>query len=310
MAQRRLTIMIVPHSHKRIREITVSQRALWVAGAAITVVTILSLGYAIGFHIRSGQAQELEYLRKENSELTGRIREVSTSINSLKGEINDLSHTEEMLRVLANLPQVDPEVQMAGVGGMYSDEEDAASTLSYAARLGMNLHSSVDQLLRQAEFQKRDFEIIEQSFRDSIDLREHLPSIWPVAPSQVYISSTFGPRPDPFTGRARIHNGLDLAGRPGTPVMATASGVVKAATKQGYIGNVVQIDHLHGYSTIYGHLNRIYVHVGQHVERGQAIGEIGNTGRSTGPHLHYSVFYRNRSMDPQNFLFARSDAGE
>jgi len=304
MAQKRLTIMLVPHSHKRIREITISQRALWLAVTALAVVIVLSLSYAIGFHIRSGQVEELNRLRKENSQLTSRIHQVSENINSLKSQMDELTHAEEMLRVLANLPETDSETRMMGIGGIYEDDKQDPDVVSYAAKMGMDIDASVEQLLRQVSFQRHSFEEIEQSFRDSIEFRQHLPSIWPVSPGQAYISSGFGYRLDPFTGRRRMHAGLDLAGRTGTPVMATAAGIVRAATSASYIGQVVQIDHLYGYSTIYGHLSRMLVKRGQRISRGQVVGELGNTGRSTGPHLHYSVFYHNRAVDPENFLYA------
>ena len=304
MAHRRLTLMVVPHSYKRVREITISYRTLWIALASLAVVALMSVSYAIGFHLRSGQEDELFHARHENLQLAGRIRDISSSVVTLKNQMDELVRKEEMLRVMANLPQMDQETLLMGVGGMYVDEAQGDGVLSEASRLGMDVHANIEQLLRQARFHQKSFETIEQSFSGSIEFRDHLPTIWPVSPSQVYISSSFGMRSDPFTGRRRMHAGVDLAGRTGTPVMATANGVVKNVVQGRYIGKVIQIDHLNGYQTLYGHMNRTYVQKGQRITRGQIIGELGNSGRSTGPHLHYGVIYNGRAVDPLDYFYA------
>ncbi len=305
MSDRRLTVMIVPHNRKRIREITISQRTIIVAAVSLVMVALIGVGYAVGFHIRSHQRAELQNLRAENQQLSTRIHEMAGSVVTLKTQMGEIERREEMLRVLANLPRMDTETRMMGIGGPYEDSMiDQIGPLSQAARLGMDVHASVEQLLRQAQFQRQSFQNLEQAFRDSLEFRDHLPSIWPVPPSQVYISSSFGYRLDPYTGRRRMHKGVDLAGRTGTPIVATANGIVRRATSGRYIGLVVQIDHLYGYNTVYGHMSKTLVKEGQHVTRGQIIGEMGNTGRSTGPHLHYSVVHNGHAVDPLNYFYA------
>lgn len=117
------------------------------------------------------------------------------------------------------------------------------------------------------------------------------------------ISSTFGRRANPFSNRGdEFHDGVDLSGGYGTPIYATAPGVVEAAGWSGGYGKRVIIDHSHGYRTLYGHMSEIEVAAGTLVERGQLIGYVGSTGRSTGPHLHYSVYYLREAVDPQNFF--------
>jgi len=297
--------MIVPHNRKRIREITISQRTIIVAAVSLVMVALIGVGYAVGFHIRSHQRAELQNLRAENQQLSTRIHEMAGSVVTLKTQMGEIERREEMLRVLANLPRMDTETRMMGIGGPYEDSMiDQIGPLSQAARLGMDVHASVEQLLRQAQFQRQSFQNLEQAFRDSLEFRDHLPSIWPVPPSQVYISSSFGYRIDPYTGRRRMHKGLDLAGRTGTPIVATANGIVRRVTNGRYIGLVVQIDHLYGYNTVYGHMSKTLVKEGQHVTRGQIIGEMGNTGRSTGPHLHYSVVHNGHAVDPLNYFYA------
>jgi murein DD-endopeptidase MepM/ murein hydrolase activator NlpD len=306
MAHRRLTIMLVPHNHKRVREINISHRAVWIAVSCLVVGIVASMGYAVGFHLRSGPLEQLTHVRRENHQLASRISDISRGMVILKNDMGDLGRRNEMLRVVANLPQASSETALMGIGGLYSDQIQGQGMLSQAAKLGMDVHADLEQLLRQAAFQQQNLETIENSFRDDIEFRDHLPSIWPVPPSQVYISSSFGTRADPYTGRRRMHKGLDLAGRTGVPIMTTANGVVKRVVRGRYIGLVVHVDHQNGYETIYGHLSKAVVRAGQKVARGQIIAEMGNTGRSTAPHLHYGVLRNGRAVDPQDFFSATS----
>ena len=121
---------------------------------------------------------------------------------------------------------------------------------------------------------------------------------------EIDIASAFGVRIDPFIGSPAMHTGLDLHGKTGDPVRATASGKVTTAGWSGGYGRMVEIDHGNGLSTRYGHLSAIDVHVGQFVRTGQIIGKVGSTGRSTGPHLHYETRVRGDAVDPQKFLRA------
>ncbi len=126
-----------------------------------------------------------------------------------------------------------------------------------------------------------------------------------VRPSDIYrLSSEFGMRRDPFTRRLQMHSGLDFAGPSGTPVMATAAGVVTRAGSQGGYGRIVVIDHGNGIETRYGHLRRVNVEVGEEVTVRQVVGQLGSTGRSTGPHVHYEVRFQGQPLDPLPFLEA------
>jgi murein DD-endopeptidase MepM/ murein hydrolase activator NlpD len=139
-----------------------------------------------------------------------------------------------------------------------------------------------------------------------------IPSVQPV--DKLNFTSNFGIRSDPFAGTARMHAGVDIPGPTGTPIYATADGTVAHADRQGGYGNLVEIDHGKGIGTRYGHLSKIFVQPGARVARGQVIGLMGSTGRSTGPHLHYEVRIDGHAVNPVPFLttadysLARNDA--
>jgi murein DD-endopeptidase MepM/ murein hydrolase activator NlpD len=126
------------------------------------------------------------------------------------------------------------------------------------------------------------------------------PAIWP---TKGWLTSRFGPRISPFTGRRQFHSGIDIAGQRGTDVFAPARGVVKFAGKRGPLGNTVILDHGYGVRTHYGHSAELHVKRGQEVERGQVIASMGSTGRSTGPHLHYAVEVNGKSVNPLDYIF-------
>lgn len=129
-----------------------------------------------------------------------------------------------------------------------------------------------------------------------------IPSILPLEPGTYTIGSEYGKRRDPFSGRWKFHKGVDFSAKRGTPIYATAKGVVSFSNwKKGY-GNVIEIDHQNGYKTMFSHLNRRLVNNGQRVNIGDMIGRVGRTGKATGNHLHYEVFYKNKNLNPQKYF--------
>jgi len=174
-----------------------------------------------------------------------------------------------------------------------------------------NLHYNLNQLINtlqvQLEVQSQSYTTILHKARAYSDSLTHIPAIQPVALNDlIMISSDFGVRSDPFLFESRVHNGLDFVASIGTPVYATGSGTVTflQLSRTGY-GNEIVIDHSWGFSSRYAHLDEILVNQGQKVKRGQLIGKVGNTGRATGPHLHYEVRFRQRPVDP-SFYFDTS----
>ena len=133
---------------------------------------------------------------------------------------------------------------------------------------------------------------------------DHVPLAMPVSSASFDKSSGFGARVDPFTGRFAFHPGIDFAGPWGSVVKATAPGTVVAAGYRGGYGNMVEIDHGYGIHTRYGHLSSIMVRVGSKIGKGAGLGRVGSTGRSTGPHVHYEVWYDNVVKNPNNFIEA------
>lgn len=169
---------------------------------------------------------------------------------------------------------------------------------------GEQLSARLDSLFKRVYLQRRALEDLHRIHAQAGEMQLCLPSIPPIDTDLNYhISSRFGWRTDPVFGGSEGHAGLDIAMRRGSPVYVTGDGVVEEATFNiGGYGRMVTVDHGFGYKTRYAHLNRMYVHEGQRVKRGMLIGTVGNTGKSTGPHLHYEVRYRGAPVNPMNFM--------
>jgi len=153
------------------------------------------------------------------------------------------------------------------------------------------------------EFGQEALEALEK-FADVVAAVRAVPLAAPLASNEYWLSSGFGRRRDPFTKNLAFHAGIDFSGVWGTVVLATAPGEVVFAGARGAYGNTVEIDHGYGIRTRYGHLSRVQVTVGTRLEKGASVGKLGSTGRSTGPHVHYEVWYDDRTRNPSNFLRA------
>ncbi len=196
-------------------------------------------------------------------------------------------------REILELDSLSPEVRMAGFGGSFQN-------ILYGDDLILPIQNGVMTLQSQLNIQDKSFQEILNKALERDEMLDRVPAISPILLKyNTWISSYFGGRIDPFTHSLRIHRGIDLVGPKNTKIYATGDGTVTLAkySRNGY-GNEVVILHGFGYSTRYAHLNKILVKDGEKVKRGQLIGKMGNTGRSTGTHLHYEVHYMNVPINP------------
>lgn len=223
-------------------------------------------------------------------------------IQQMEKEVNTLVEKDKALRTYVDIPAIDKDIRMLGIGGKLIDRPNEMDQLIPTDSIKVSeLESDLDRLGRLLKFEKLSYETIYQAFKQRTDQIQSTPSIRPV--SAGYITDGFGYRKDPFTGRREFHYGVDVSCPSGTAVYTTADGVVEFTGPFGTYGRVVRIDHGYGYSTLYAHLSRMLVNPGDVVKRGQKIGEVGSTGRSTGPHLHYEVCQFKIYKDPLDYYF-------
>lgn len=243
---------------------------------------------------------EIEYLQEQNQAQAFHIQQFTDRLGHLTGQMERLQNFYAKLKILANLDLQEPQDPSMAAGGPQPDTREINMYLEESLKRQIQrVHWEMEELQMLAEIQERNAYKVERFFDSQRSLLASTPTIWPV---KGWITSSFGQRMSPFTGRLQMHEGLDIAARPGTPVKASAEGVVIYSGWKSDFGKLVTIDHGYGYRTRYGHLSKIYVKNGQRVKRGDTVGAVGSTGRSTGPHLHYEVKARGLPVNPKTYL--------
>jgi murein DD-endopeptidase MepM/ murein hydrolase activator NlpD len=235
-------------------------------------------------------------LKTNEKALTGQLQSMSGRLDDAEKNLASLAQTDDFLRLLANLPAISRDVREVGVGGGSEDLPDYSQNPAVSSTLW-----TLDKVEREIQLQMSSFQEINARLLANQEVLDHTPSLRPVEGG--YISSGFGYRRDPFTGRTSMHPGVDIPQKSGTPVVATAAGQVVYADRYYSYGKLVMIDHNNGYQTVYGHLHTIDVKIGDYVQKGQQVGTVGATGRATAPHLHYEIRIAGKPVDPLDYFF-------
>ncbi len=247
--------------------------------------------------------EEIRKHKKNNSDLHVIMLEYEEKLNILNRELKLIKQKDESLRKLANLPIIDEDTRKLGTGGFSKKKNNE---LDYLLPDEVDLDyikSELDFIHRTLNLEHISYSEIENVLNDNLEYFLHYPAIYPVKLDKLNLSSRYGYRIDPFSKRKKFHDGDDFSADIGTDVIATANGTVKVSKRNGSFGNYIEIDHGNGYLTVYGHLHNRNVKVGDKVLRGDKIGEVGNTGRSTAPHLHYEILYNKKHINPKNNYF-------
>jgi len=241
--------------------------------------------------------------RNENEGLKRKIESLEKFVTKETETISQLIAYEDNARLKYGMEAISSDVRKAGVGGFPSDDDLLFESMhDPLIQRAEALRSRVTSLYHQAELQESTFGQIAEMVQKMNSRWGKRPAIWP---ANGRLTSTYGYRIHPFTGMRLLHEGLDIANSIWTPVYATADGLVKDASLNTSFGNVVRISHNNGeFLTLYAHLQKMAVTTGQAVKRGDVIGYLGNSGRSTGPHLHYEVRHNDRVVDPMAFIIA------
>ena len=248
-----------------------------------------------------GSPSEKE-LRIENVRLLAQYNVLSHRLDEALGVMQDIQQRDDNLyRVVLQADPVSDAIRKAGYGGTnrYEQLMDMAN-----AELVMNTTQKMDMLNRQLYIQSKSFDEVVDLCKGHDEMLKCIPAIMPVSNKDLKkTASGYGTRIDPIYNTPKFHAGMDFSANIGTPVYATGDGkVIKAGWETGY-GNLIQVDHGFGYVTWYAHLSKYKVRPGQKVVRGEVIGEVGNTGKSTGPHLHYEVHVKGKVQNPVNYYF-------
>ena len=249
--------------------------------------------------------KRLKEFKANYSSVVSNIDKIQSRLKELDQQILDIEEKDKAVRTYAGMPEVDKDIRKLGIGGVTLKKPNVLDNLAPAVSKEISqLHLDIEKLSRQVNFELVSYEKIYDRVKGDIDRIRHIPSIRPV--SGGFLNSSFGYRQDPIDDIRRFHQGQDNTVPTGTPIFAPADGVVKRAYYIGGFGNHIKLKHSSGYSTTYAHLSKIFVRHGQKIKRGDIIGETGNTGRSTAPHLHYEVHYRGTPKNPLDYFFTQA----
>lgn len=290
MANEFYTFIVVPHAKARFRKFQVSVRVTRWAVLGVVGTGLVCGGLFLHYTRIASEVHQLRQLRAQNEVLLNKNKEYEAGTQRLQAKVQNLQNIVTKLGVMAGIGQASPDARIGGVGGVTSVESQPPTADATASIRLMD--RSVSALTERSQ-------TLERFYKDQSVLLASTPSIWPV---HGYLSAGFGNRKDPFTGQQDFHPGIDVSAPSGTKVLAPADGVVLSTGDKGGYGNAIVINHQYGVVTRYGHLSAFNVRAGQRVRRGDVIGFVGDTGRSTAPHLHYEVWVRDQAQNPIHFI--------
>jgi len=295
------TFMFLPGPNARVRTLSISKSVLKSFFFSAVAVLFFSLYLVYEYNDVKDKVWELQSVREELMQQKAQVQNFALNILDYKRQMFLLRDLDTKLRRAVSLGPRDRAQQVLGIGG--PDELG----LQNLAALGekkqeealKEMHQELTQLKGAASRQEASLQMLIEYFEDKRSLYASTPSVWPV---RGWVTSPFGNRTSPFSGILKFHEGIDVAAQTGTPVMAPADGVVvKAGFSTGY-GNMVEISHGYGIKTVFGHNSRLNVKAGQRVKRGEVISYVGDTGSSTGPHLHYEVRMNGLPVNPVKYM--------
>lgn len=332
MSKKSYTFFLISNQEGQTRKIVVSSTKVKIIAFIFSTVFLIFATGLIDYFGLLVQALENKKLKSENAQLLKQFQVVEGKVSSLENSLERVKSFTAKLKLITNVDAEDriakltmgskpptngaanedyePMDQRLNTQGMTEQDKLFVSNKQLNDQNGELISQASDRdyasLVVRIDKAVKETQLKEQSvieLWESLSERQSLLNSTPnIKPARGWVTSGFGYRLNPFTGKNTMHAGLDIAATPGSPVYAPADGLVVFASYDESYGKLVSIDHGFGVSTRFGHNAQIYVHVGQRVSKWDVISAVGNTGRSTGPHLHYEVRINSVPVDPINFI--------
>ncbi len=296
------TFMFLPGPNARVRSLSISKSVIKTVFISLAAVLVLSLYLIYEYNDVKDKVWELQSMREELMQQKAQVQNFALNLLDYKRQMFLLRDLDTKLRRAVSLGPRDKKAQQVlGIGG--PDELGLQNLTAMGEKKQeealKEMHQELTQLKGAASKQEASLQMLIEYFEDRRSLYASTPSVWPV---RGWVTSPFGNRTSPFSGILKFHEGMDIAAQTGTPVVAPADGVVvKAGFSTGY-GNMVEISHGYGIKTLFAHNSRLNVKAGQRVKRGDVISYVGDSGSSTGPHLHYEVRMNGLPVNPVRYL--------
>jgi len=282
--QRRWTFLVVPHGSDSPRSFSLSEtlvRRLMIGASAIGLVAAMGIGVAIS-HVA------LRIRGTDDKSLLGSVSAMQARLDSLDDTLRVIARRDQQIRLFA------------GLATDSTDSAHATLTVGKVSEMSVSSSGDIDGMIKRANDLAASFAEVSGALAHNTEKMSRIPSIMPTAG---WLSSTYSlSRFHPILHYARPHEGIDVSAPMGAPIVAPAGGVVTLVTWETGYGNVLEIDHGDGIVTKYAHCSKIVVRKGQHVKRGDIIANVGSTGLSTGPHVHYEIHVNGKIVDPLTYV--------
>lgn len=332
MDAKQITFFVIGDETKATKKLVFSTKWLKVGLFSGVILTILLMAFILDYFGLLLESQEMKKLKLENLQLKKQFQVVETKVSALESALERVKTFSSKLKLITNVedenrglklsvgeapkpgqsvddvgetqPEHRPPLQqLANSENDFTDEtplNEAQGELAVeSTQEYTTLAIRIDRAVKQSQLREQSVIDLWESLSERQSLLNSTPSI---RPTRGWLTSKFGYRISPFTGKPAMHNGIDFAAAPGTPVFAPADGVVTYAAYDETYGKLVTIDHGYGIMTRFGHNSQIYVQVAQRVNRWDVISAVGSSGRSTGPHCHYEVRLNNVPINPMNYI--------
>jgi len=292
MAKHHYTFLVFSNKKDAVKKVCASAKFLKFA-AAFAVVFVISMAFLLYDYVQAKkQGIEYENIKKHAESQADQINSLAGKVMDFEKKMEYFRQLDQKIRSSTGTKMKQSKNQMLGIGGIQQEPATENSSLD-------TLQKNMDKLLRDAEQQERSFQEVLDFLKKRESILASTPSIWPI---KGWVTSNFGYRQSPYGGSSEFHKGIDIAAKAGNPIIAPADGIVAESVNRADMGNYVVLKHKNGISTGYAHMLRSAVHFGKSVKKGEVIGYVGNSGRSTGSHLHYSVMLNGVQVNPRKYL--------
>ncbi|MCG3119781.1 MAG: hypothetical protein ALAOOOJD_02293 [bacterium] len=303
MRDKKIKLIYFSTQGSEVKSVNLTWKRILSAMFSSFVVMLLMVGSSIALFTDAYHDVRIASLSKTNLILNTQLQLLNNKVSRMETQMQVIERSDDAMRIKNGLSRLDDDLRQVGIGGAGEENPELNVLPPDLQGQTKQINLAVSELERRMQLHQDNIaEVSAKMQKDSI-IYKHIPSIRPVSIEYGHVTDKFGMRIDPFIERAKHHNGIDISAEPGTEVYAAAAGVVEKAENVytpwvGY-GKHIIIDHGNGYKTLYGHLSQVMVRVGQKTDRWALIGLVGETGRATGPHLHYEVIYNGTSLNPE-----------
>jgi murein DD-endopeptidase MepM/ murein hydrolase activator NlpD len=297
---KKITIVYLPDGINAVRQFKVPKVLLRVILVlSLSIVAFLAWASNDYLQLKKNIPEKLSLLQ-QNSQYKNQLISLAGKIDQINKKVAELKEFETKIKIMVNLDTGEEDTQFLGIGGSdFSLLESGDASGKTSQKLMSLMHRSLDNLNTEISVQTQEKTELFSFLESQKSMFSCTPS---VTPAEGWVSSRFGYRVSPFTNKKEFHSGLDISSRVGTEILSPADGVVASIEKSDGLGICITINHGYGFKTIYGHLSKTLVKNGQAVKRGQNIALMGNSGRSTGSHLHYEVHLNEVPVNPERYI--------